>query len=44
MPRVAELDSIRIIARRVQIRETIFTFFLLYYFLFTQYLYVDQTR
>jgi hypothetical protein len=44
MPRMAELDSIRIIAHRMQIREKIFTFFLLYYFLFTQYLYADQTR
>jgi hypothetical protein len=44
MPRVDELDSIRIIAHRMQIREKIFTFFLLYYFLFTQYLYADQTR
>jgi hypothetical protein len=40
---VAELESIRIIDYRMQIREEIFTFFLLYYFLFTQYLYADQT-
>jgi hypothetical protein len=32
------LDSIRIIAC-TKIREEIFTFFLLYYFLFAQYLY-----
>jgi hypothetical protein len=33
MPRMAELDSIRTIVRRVQIREENLYLFLLYYFL-----------
>jgi hypothetical protein len=43
MLRVTELDSIKIIAY-MKIRDEIFTIFLLYYFLFAQYLYADQTR
>jgi hypothetical protein len=43
MLRVTELDSIKIIAH-MNIREEIFTFFLLYYFLFAQYLYADQNK
>jgi hypothetical protein len=41
---MVELGSIRIDARCVQVREKIFTFFFLYYFLFAQHLYADQTR
>jgi ATP/ADP translocase len=39
---MTELNLIKIIAR-TKMREEIFIFFLLYYFLFAQYLYADQT-
>jgi hypothetical protein len=44
MPCVTELDSIRIIACRVQIREENLYLLFTLLFLFSHYLYADQTR